>query len=966
MVTLIGTRAMTPEYASPEQVRGQPVTVASDIYSLGILLYVLLCGHHPYRIKGCSLLDLERMICEEEPLRPSIAATRTEASRPGDGDTELPVTLQGVASRRTQRPAALRRQLRGDLDAIAMKALSKEPPRRYLSAIALSNDIGSCLAGMPVSARRSIILYRSGKFISRHRESLAVALSILAAAGGVATWQLQQSRTTPVAARVATGQIVERPSVAVLGFWNLSQRDDTAWLATALSEMLTTELAAGGKLRLLPGDTVARAKVELSVPDVASLSASTVKQVRQNLGSDYVVSGSYLDLGAAAGGQIRLDLHLQDATTGETLTSVSEQGSEEQMFDIVSRTGARLRERLGVPEVHSAESIGVQVSMPSSTKAAKLYSEGLGKLRGFDALAARDLLSEAEIDEPSFPLTHAALAKAWLALGYDVNAQREAKTAMDTAGKLSRENQLLAVGQYYEAVKDWGKSIDAYRTLFNFFPDNPEYGLALTNAQIAAGQGKDAATTLQKLRQVSREADLDPRVDLAVAGAASLASDNTLQASAAASAVHKGQLTRAKLLVAAARVLQCRALANVGSATESTPACEEARGIYESAGDWAGAARALHNMAELPLNQGSLQSAQSLYERALAMAQRTGDRRGIARELGNLGVVFEEQGQLVKAEKVARDSLAVYREIGYALGVAGQTENLAAILHSQGQLRDALAQSQDSLARAKEIGSVDLEALDLEDVGDVLVDQGDLSGAARQYHKALTLQRQIGERSYYAKTLVALGSVRAQQGNAAAAREIYAQALSIQSQLGEKGSLARTQIAMAELMCDADQAPAAASLARTALQEFQIEKKNSDEIHARTVLARSLLLQGQITAARDSINAALPLAERGSVIDRLELLLNDARVRAAEKATSAAERTVRDVLSSAEAQGLVRLQLEASLTLGEIAAAGSNDAGRRAGLRQLQAAAQAKGFGLIARKAAVLAAQPISASATGT
>jgi len=150
---------------------------------------------------------------------------------------------------------------------------------------------------------------------------------------------------------------------------------------------------------------------------------------------------------------------------------------------------------------------------------------------------------------------------------------------------------------------------------------------------------------LKGCARLPREADLDPRVDLATVNAASVLSDNVLQAAAAASAARKGRLTGAKLLVAVARTQQCRALANVGSFTESVAACEEARAIYQTVGDWAGTARVLHTMAEVPLDQGNLESAQSLYEQALAIARRIGDVRGIARELGNLGFVFQEQGQ---------------------------------------------------------------------------------------------------------------------------------------------------------------------------------------------------------------------------------------------------------------------------------------------------------------------------------
>jgi tetratricopeptide (TPR) repeat protein len=670
-------------------------------------------------------------------------------------------------------------------------------------------------------------------------------------------------------------------------------------------------------------------------------------------------------LGAAASGGIRLDLRLQDTATGETLASVSEQGSEQQLSDIVSRAGARLRERLGVPPVRAVETLGVEESMPSGAAASRLYAEGLARLREFDTLGARDLLSQAALADQTFSLTHAALAKTWLALGYDANARSEAQAAMDTAGKLSRENNLLVAGQYYEAIKNWTQSIDAYRTLFNFFPDNPDYGLALAHAQTASGDGKGAVATLQRLRSMPREQELDPRVDLALANASSLVSDNKSQAAMAASAARKARLTGARLLVADARVLECRALANLGRASDASPACEESRSIYEAASDWAGAARALHNMAELPLNQGKLIEAQSLYEQALAMARRTGDQRGIAREQGNLGVVFHEQGRLATAEEFTQSALIGYREVGYALGVAGELQNLANILHAQGRLQEALARYQDSLARAREIGSADLEALDLAAAGDVLIDQGELADAARLYEQALALQNQIGERSYYAKTLVAMGRVRAEQGDSDAARSLYAQALSIQSELGEKGSTAQTQLALAEWMCDADQATDAISVAGAALREFMTENKNSDEIQARAVLARALLSRGSTAAARESINAALPLAERASVLDRLALRLVEARVWAAEKDLPAAEGAARQVLATAEAQGLVRLQLQASLALAEVLTAGSADpTSARRESKRVADTARSKGFELIARKAAALGAPPMASTGT--
>ena len=957
LVTLSGMRAMTPEYASPEQVRGEPTAAATDVYSLGVLLYVLLCGHHPYRTMGGSLLEWERAVCEQEPLRPSIAAAR---------ESEQPSTPQKTAAMRADRPARLGRTLRGDLDAITMKALAKEPQRRYQSAREFSNDLGRYLTGMSVIARRTGLTYRSIKFFARHRESLMVAGIAVAAAAIVAIWEVRRVHGMHADRASVDALVSSRPSLAVLGFKNLSGREDTAWLATALSEMLTTELAAGGTMRLLPGESIARARIELALPDVTVLSSQTLQAVRQRLGSDFVVLGSYVDLGAASAGRVRLDVRLQDTARGETLTSVSVEGTEQQLFDLVSRSGARLRERLGLPAMLPAQASSVQAALPSNTESARLYAQGLAALRSFDALAARDLLSQATTQDPGYPLAHAALSQAWLALGYDAKGRDEAKKALDSAGQVDREHYLLVEAGYYEAARDWPKAIEAYRTLFDFFPDNPDYGLALAHAQTLTGQGKDAMATLQKLRQLPREAQLDPRIDLATVSAASVLSDNTLQADAAVSAARKGRLTGAKLLVAAALVLQCRALANIGEVTKSAPACEEARAIYQAAGDWAGTARVLHAMAEAPLNQGDLDTAQSLYEQALAIARRVGDQRGIARELGNLGVVFAARGQLAQATTFHQDSLAVYRDIGYQVGVGGEQSNLGELLRAQGRLHEAMAQYQDSLVHAHEFGNAELEALDRSDIGDVLADQGELDEAVRAYDQALKIFRDIGEKGYEAGTLAAMGRVKAQQGDLAVARALYEQALALQTPLGVKGDLAQTQLALAELQCETHNAPDAARLLGAALQEFQTENRGSDQIRAQAILSRALLLQNQVAAARTAIDAPATQIERARLIDRLEWRLADARVRMADTDDTGAERAAEQTLTEARIHGLIGMQFEASLVLAEIHLTGPDPARARAELLRLQEEARRKGYGLIARKAAALAAHPGAPAVTDT
>src|SRR6266852_4911489 len=227
-----------------------------------------------------------------------------------------------------------------------------------------------------------------------------------------------------------------RQSVAVLGFKNLSGDAQEAWLSTALSDWLMTELAAGEHVRAIPAESVARMKMELALPDLASLSRESLARIRKNLGTDFVVVGAYATMGGKSESQIRLDLRLQDTRSGETADAISETGTESHLLDLVSRAGEQLRTKLGVRAVTREEAAEVAIALPSKSETAKLYSEGLVRLRAFDALRARDLFQKAITAEPTFALSHAALARAWAQLGYDENAKAEAKKAFDLSSNL--------------------------------------------------------------------------------------------------------------------------------------------------------------------------------------------------------------------------------------------------------------------------------------------------------------------------------------------------------------------------------------------------------------------------------------------------------------------------------------------------------------------------------------------------
>ncbi|HEX7051160.1 MAG TPA: serine/threonine-protein kinase [Longimicrobiales bacterium] len=194
-LTRTGLRLLTPEYAAPEQLGVAPVTTATDVYTLGLVLYELLCGHRAIRLEGGTLAEVERRLTSPIRQPPSAAAMKTERITAPDGDA-IELTPAATAAARDTNPAQLRRRLAGDLDAIVMRALAPEPERRYPSATALLEDLRRHRQGLPVRARPDTRAYRTQRFIRRHKLPIAAATAfVLLLSGFAVAVTFQQAAT---------------------------------------------------------------------------------------------------------------------------------------------------------------------------------------------------------------------------------------------------------------------------------------------------------------------------------------------------------------------------------------------------------------------------------------------------------------------------------------------------------------------------------------------------------------------------------------------------------------------------------------------------------------------------------------------------------------------------------------------------------------------------------------------------
>jgi tetratricopeptide (TPR) repeat protein/tRNA A-37 threonylcarbamoyl transferase component Bud32/TolB-like protein len=962
-LTLTGAAGVvgTPAYLAPEQVEGGEITPAADVFAFGIVLYEMLTGTVPFLGENALSTAVKRL--REAPVPPR-------------------VHVPGLDPR---------------WEAAILRCLERDPSARFASApeviraldrpvepaATVTTPIPSPPSPVPIKAKAQAA--GSGRRRLQITQIAALAVLVLAAlaVGWVryGQWREKQAALGQHLPLPAT-DITPRRSVAVLGFKDLSGQPGTAWLSAAVSEMLSTELGAGGGVRVVAGENVARAKVELGLTATDSLARDTLGRVRTLLGTDAVVLGSYVVVDGTGGRQIRLDVRLQDTKAGDTATTVAETGSERQLFDLVSRVGKRLRRQLGVEEENGGDSGDARAALPASPEAARLYSEGIERLRLFDPVGARDLLARAAAAEPGNALSHSALATSWSALGYDARARDEAKSAFDLAANLPREERLLIEGRYREVTQDWDRAIQTWWKLWSMFPDNLDYGLRLAAVQTAAGRVADALATTAALRTLPPPAGDDPRIDLAEAMAAGAGADFKRQQAASSRAAARGSAQGAPLMVAQARLLECRALRNLGQPDPALAACEEGRKLHEQAGDRAGVAEALTHAANVLYDRGDLPGADRYYEQALATYREIGNRGAEAGALNNIAVVLKSQGDLDRARQLYEQVLAISREIGsrggeaYALnnlagvllrrgeldeaaklfdqslsirreqqdksGIAYALDNLGVVLRRRGDLAGARKRHEEALAIRREIGQKIGEVASLNNLGAVLLDQGELAAARRSFDSALALARQTGNKSASAYSLFGLAEVLAREGNAGEARKRHEEALALRTQLGEKGTSAESQLALASVLLDAGDPARSGDLARIAAEELGRQRDTTNQALALATSALAADARGEAAAARNALGQAATLIQGNQDLrSRLTVELASARL---NRSGDPALQTIADEAARA---GLLDVRLQAELALAQRAA--QQDGGAK--LAALQKEARALGYGAIARKA---------------
>jgi eukaryotic-like serine/threonine-protein kinase len=787
--------------------------------------------------------------------------------------------------------------------------------------------------------------------VYRRSRILIYAVSAALLLGIVSTgWLLWHKKVSGSSRASSSVQI--RKSVAVLGFHSLSGKAEDAWLATALSEMLSTELSGGEKLRLVSGEDVANLRIASPWSQTDTLDQGTTARIGNALSSDMLVLGSYTILGNPEHGQIRLDIRMQDARTGEILVEVAEIGGAQDLFRLVSRVGAKLRDRLGVPPLEDTDEAGILASLPLDPDAARFYALGLAKLRKFDALAAKDLLQEVAEADPKFSLGHAMLARAWSQLGYEQKHREEAKKALNLASDLPRAVRMIVEGEYYQSVGDQERAASVYHALYELFPDNVEDGLRFANAATLSGNATQALEVIHQLRALPLPASNDPHIDLAESRAIQINKPASL--ALVQQAVKKASAQGKTPVYALARREECMSLLYGDEPQLAPPACEDAYTAFLSAGNRAGAADAVRLIADRQGAEGHYELAMGTYERALGLLNGLGEHAKTGAVMNNMAIAYANEGKLDRALQLYQQAKTHFEQCGDKGNASTAVTNIADILYLQGNLAGAekmYKQGLDLIATLDrgEPGYV------LSRIADLELARGNVKDAKLHAQQAVESMRPVqGAYQYLTGAMVELGEAIEAEADFAGARQQFEQTLSMRQKVGQADLAAESQAELAVLSIEEGKPAQAEGLLRTALAEFEKEKGDPDSASAYTHLSRALLLQGRTGDARVAVDRAMQFGN--AMTDpalKITALIQKARVAGViaapnSAALSAAQQELKSTIATAKKLGYYTLETEARLALGQLQLKANASAGR-ATLNALASEAQSRGLILLAR-----------------
>jgi len=458
LLTQFGQMVGTPEYASPEQadIMAGEISPVTDVYSLGVLLYELLIGAVPFDgelLRKSGYGEMLRILREEEP--PSLSRRFTT----------LGAVANDIAARRQTDPASLRRLMDGDLNRIAMKALEKIQKRRYASAAELEADIQRYIDHRPVLASPPTLLYRTRKFVRRHRPAVLGAVAGLAviALGAVTVWSIGRGGSAPAANPVSKATIV------LADFANTTGDPS---LGNPLRQVMLEELGKSAYLNVLPDTRIGKAlRLMVRAPDT-KLTPNVAGEVCERTGSAAAIEGSLARLGT----EYALSLRARECRTGDVLDS--EQASaakKDDVFKVLSEMTGRFQARAGqtIARLPKPVALPFEVTTPSLEAWRSFQAAWTGAVRGGKNSESAVLTKRAVEIDPQFAMAYSLLGRNYDSIGEgELGAQNITKAYQLRDHVSDQENYFITFNYYRQVPRNLELARQTLESWTQRYPDD--------------------------------------------------------------------------------------------------------------------------------------------------------------------------------------------------------------------------------------------------------------------------------------------------------------------------------------------------------------------------------------------------------------------------------------------------------------------------------------------------------------
>jgi tetratricopeptide (TPR) repeat protein/predicted Ser/Thr protein kinase len=875
-MTQTGALMGTPEYMSPEQAKGIKVDPRSDLFSLGIIFYELLTGISPFKADTALATLLKR--------------TQERAQPPAEIDPAIPKAISDVV----------------------MKCLEIDRDQRFSNAREILEDLGQ---EMPTSVRTvaptlpPLIPAPQAAEISpfvRYRTWIAGAAAVvLLAAVGIAF----RGKIFP-AKRAAP---VEQASLAILPFRNASGDASLDWLGPSLADMLSTDVGQSARLRTISPDRLHQVLSDLKITPGAAIDPATVGRIAEFSNADTVVWGQY----ARFGEQIRIDATLLDLKHNRRAPLKIEAASEKEIPGTVDGLAELIRKNLAVSSDVLKE-LKASSFQPSSKSVPALrdYNQGVQLLRSGKNLEAVKTLQAAVKEDPQFALAYSRLAETDSALGYDSDAEKYSRKAVELSQQLPLAERYLIEANHARIMKDNKKAIEAYENLAKTFPDNADVEYTLGNLYVEKGDYDKARS------QFSKILNSDPKNIKALwqMGVVEIMKDDP---QAALDPLNKGLSLSVQLdnqeqkgLILLSMGISYRLM---NKPEEALRNYQESLAIQHRIGQKRGEAASLNEMAQVYSLLGKPDAALASFNEAMRVRREIGDKKEIGDTLIDLGNFYEDRGQHDQALKMLKESLQIQRDSGDETYQAMCLDRIGSIHVSKGEYEDALTYFQQALQLREKLkvpGEIVETVYNLADTDAKL---GQYDQALSQYLRALDLYRSAGDKRGAAIDSYSMGSLFGYQGRYGAALNSKEEALKTLRELQDRSSW------MAEILSGYGGALAEAGRWDEAQKALDEALSLARELKSQPLVAETLNFQGDAAYYRGDFKSAqtlygqaLEAASRTK--DRDKVLISKvslAKVAIQEGRSAAAISSLKSLAQEADGLGLKYLSVECSVDLAE-------------------------------------------------